>query len=90
MLLGFLAPLQVCFSPAGRAVLPTSRALALCPCLPCLAPLFCASLPVQVVVNNAGIYGRRIDFQTVTFDDMIAAYTTNCIGPLLVVQQLHK
>ena len=34
----------------------------------------------QVLINNAGIYGRRIDLGTVTADDMLAAFTTNAIG----------
>lgn len=45
---------------------------------------------VDVLINNAGIYGRRIDLGTVTADDMLAAFTTNTIGPLLVVQALHQ
>ena len=42
------------------------------------------------VINNAGIYGRRVGLSDVTYDDMLATFVTNCVGPLLVVQQLHK
>jgi short-subunit dehydrogenase len=42
------------------------------------------------VINNAGVYGRQLTFSDVTAADMLHTFTTNCIGPLLVVQQLHK
>eukprot|EP00878_Enallax_costatus_P003038 GHUV01003236.1.p1 GENE.GHUV01003236.1~~GHUV01003236.1.p1 ORF type:complete len:275 (+),score=57.26 GHUV01003236.1:505-1329(+) len=45
---------------------------------------------VDVLINNAGVYGRRIDIRTVTADDLIETYKVNTIGPLLVVQQLLK
>lgn len=45
---------------------------------------------MQVVINNAGVYGRRSDVETVTADDMLFTYRANTIGPLLVVQQLLK
>ena len=45
---------------------------------------------LQVVINNAGVIGRRINYETVTADDMIFTYRANTIGPLLVVQQLLK
>jgi NAD(P)-dependent dehydrogenase (short-subunit alcohol dehydrogenase family) len=38
----------------------------------------------------AGIYGPKITFDTVTAEDMIQTFTTNAIGPLLVVQQLCR
>ena len=38
----------------------------------------------------AGIYGPRLNFDTVTAEDMIQTFTTNAIGPLLVVQQLCR
>lgn len=44
----------------------------------------------QVVINNAGVYGRRVDYATVTADDMLFTYHANTIGPLLIVQQLLK
>lgn len=42
------------------------------------------------MINNAGVYGRRIDYATVTADDMLFTYRVNTIGPLLIVQQLLK
>jgi NAD(P)-dependent dehydrogenase (short-subunit alcohol dehydrogenase family) len=48
----------------------------------------CQSL--QYVINNAGIYSRLAGLEDVTAADMLADFTTNCIGPLLAVQQLHK
>ena len=44
----------------------------------------------QVVINNAGVYGARINLETVTADDMLFTYRANTIGPLLIVQQLLK
>ena len=58
----------------------------------CFANL-CQPLPpaaLQYVINNAGIYSRRVGLEDVAAADMIADFTTNCVGPLLVVQQLHK
>lgn len=45
---------------------------------------------MQVVINNAGVYGSRISLETVTAEDMFLTYKANTIGPLLVVQQLLK
>ena len=45
---------------------------------------------LQVVINNAGVYGSRISLETVTAEDMLFTYKANTIGPLLVVQQLLK
>lgn len=45
---------------------------------------------MQYVINNAGVYGRRNGLDDVTSDDMLFAFQTNTIGPLLVVQQLRK
>ncbi|PSC75715.1 NADH-dependent fumarate reductase [Micractinium conductrix] len=45
---------------------------------------------IDLLINNAGVYSRRVGFSDVTHDDMLAAFTTNAIGPLMVVQQLHK
>lgn len=44
----------------------------------------------QYVINNAGVYGRRVGFKDVTAQDMLFAFTTNAIGPLLVTKALHK
>lgn len=45
---------------------------------------------VDVLINNAGVFGRRLDIHTVTEEDMLFAFTTNTVGPLLIVQQLLK
>lgn len=45
---------------------------------------------IDVVINNAGVYGSRISLETVTAEDMLFTYKANTIGPLLVVQQLLK
>lgn len=44
----------------------------------------------DVVINNAGVYGRRVGLTDVSADHMLFAFTTNCIGPLLTVQALHR
>lgn len=44
---------------------------------------------IDLLINNAGVYGPRSTFKTVTADDMLHCFKTNTIGPLLVVQQLH-
>ena len=44
----------------------------------------------QVVINNAGVYGAKINLKTVTAEDMLFTYRANTIGPLLIVQQLLK
>jgi hypothetical protein len=36
----------------------------------------------------SGVYGAKKDIHNVTADDMLAVYSVNCVGPLLVVQQL--
>uniref|UniRef100_A0A383VPJ6 Short-chain dehydrogenase/reductase SDR n=1 Tax=Tetradesmus obliquus TaxID=3088 RepID=A0A383VPJ6_TETOB len=43
---------------------------------------------VDVLINNAGVYGSKVDLKTVTEQDMIACFKVNTIGPLVVVQQL--
>lgn len=45
---------------------------------------------VDLLVNNAGVYGRRVDLDTVNTEDMLHTFVTNTVGPLLVVQQLRK
>ena len=52
--------------------------------------LQCQTLLLQVVINNAGVYGPQISLETVTAEDMLFTYQANTIGPLLVVQQLLK
>lgn len=36
----------------------------------------------------AGVYGPKTSFGSVSAADMLSVYSVNCIGPLLVVQQL--
>ena len=38
----------------------------------------------------SGVYGPKKDFGSVSADDMLEVYSVNCVGPLLVVQQLLK
>ena len=45
---------------------------------------------VDLLINNAGIYGDRINLDTITSDGMLQVFQTNAIGPLLIVQQLRK
>lgn len=45
---------------------------------------------VDILINNAGAYGRRVGFSDVTADDLHFTFTTNAVGPLLVVQALHR
>ena len=40
--------------------------------------------------HPTGVYGRRVGIDEINYDDMLLAFTTNCVGPLLVVQQLFK
>ena len=48
---------------------------------------------VDVLINNAGVYGlkghtTRMDVEDVTEEEMLFCFRTNCVGPLLVTQQL--
>jgi NAD(P)-dependent dehydrogenase (short-subunit alcohol dehydrogenase family) len=46
--------------------------------------------PAQLLINNAGIYGRRgnlVDFEATDFQ---AVFNANAVGPFLVVQNLLK
>lgn len=45
---------------------------------------------VDVLVNNAGAYGRRLPLEELEASDFMFAFQTNTIGPFLVVQQLLK
>lgn len=42
----------------------------------------------QVLINNAGIYGRRAALADFTPEDFSSVFQTNTIGPFMVVQQL--
>lgn len=48
------------------------------------------AVPVLSADGCPGIYGPKVDIRTVTAADMIEVFTVNCIGPLLVVQQLAE
>lgn len=37
-----------------------------------------------------GVYGPKQDLGSVTPEDMLSVFQVNCVGPLLVVQQLQK
>lgn len=56
---------------------------------------FLESLPAQIdlVINNAGIYGPKKDGQSlakVTADSMREVFDVDCVAPLRVVQTLHS
>lgn len=41
-----------------------------------------------MLINNAGIYGRRATLPDFTSEDFSTVFQTNTIGPFLVIQQL--
>ncbi|KAG2484047.1 hypothetical protein HYH03_017137 [Edaphochlamys debaryana] len=45
---------------------------------------------VDVLVNNAGVYGRRPALEDFTEADFLLAFATNTLGPFFVIQQLVK
>ncbi|KAF8067339.1 csgA [Scenedesmus sp. PABB004] len=45
---------------------------------------------VDVLINNAGVYGRRLALAEFEADDFTSVFQTNAVGPFLVVQQLLK
>ncbi|KIZ07283.1 short-chain dehydrogenase/reductase SDR [Monoraphidium neglectum] len=46
---------------------------------------------LDVVINNAGVYGPRSQqLDSMTRDIVLDVFTTNALGPLLVVQQLRR
>jgi NAD(P)-dependent dehydrogenase (short-subunit alcohol dehydrogenase family) len=45
---------------------------------------------VDVLINNAGMYGRRLKLAEFEADDFMTVFQTNTVGPFLVVQQLLK
>ncbi|KAG2438435.1 hypothetical protein HYH02_010890 [Chlamydomonas schloesseri] len=45
---------------------------------------------VDLLVNNAGVYGRRPALEDFTEEDFLLAFHTNTLGPFFVVQQLIK
>ncbi|EFJ39391.1 hypothetical protein VOLCADRAFT_108651, partial [Volvox carteri f. nagariensis] len=45
---------------------------------------------IDVLVNNAGVYGRRPELLDFEEEDFLFAFRTNSMGPFFVVQQLLK
>eukprot|EP00775_Hariotina_reticulata_P011289 gene11289-11439_t len=45
---------------------------------------------VDVLINNAGVYGRRLQLADLEAADFQYAFQTNTVGPFLVIQQLLK
>lgn len=45
---------------------------------------------VDVLVNNAGVYGRRLALQEFEPSDFLTAFNVNSMGPFFVVQQMLK
>lgn len=45
---------------------------------------------VDVLINNAGMYGKRLSLADFEADDFNSVFQTNAVGPFLVVQQLLK
>lgn len=49
-----------------------------------------ASAAAQLLINNAGIYGRRGGLMDLEAADFHSAFNTNAVGPFLVVQSFLK
>lgn len=45
---------------------------------------------VDLLINNAGIYGPKVPLDDTTATDMMNVFAVNAVGPLMVVQQLRK
>ena len=45
---------------------------------------------VDMLINNAGIYGPKVHLDDITATDMMNVFAVNAVGPLMVVQQLRK
>jgi NAD(P)-dependent dehydrogenase (short-subunit alcohol dehydrogenase family) len=46
-----------------------------------------ASLPIDIIINNAGIF-KEDNLEIVSTEDMLEMYCTNAIAPLLITQKL--
>jgi NAD(P)-dependent dehydrogenase (short-subunit alcohol dehydrogenase family) len=44
---------------------------------------------LDLVINNAGIYGSRVGFGEMTAETMLDVFRTNAVGPLMLTQALH-
>ncbi|GAX74643.1 hypothetical protein CEUSTIGMA_g2091.t1 [Chlamydomonas eustigma] len=45
---------------------------------------------VDVLINNAGVFGRRLGFLELEAEDFLKTFTTNTVGPFLVSQELYR
>ena len=45
---------------------------------------------LDLVINNAGVYGERVGFTDVTADTMLHVFNTNAVGPLMITQALYS
>jgi NAD(P)-dependent dehydrogenase (short-subunit alcohol dehydrogenase family) len=45
---------------------------------------------VDLLINNAGVYGKRCSFEEMDAQTMMDVFQTNCVGPLMVTQALYK
>lgn len=45
--------------------------------------------PVDVLINNAGLFGNRAGLKDTTKEDLLKVYEVNAIGPLLVTSALY-
>lgn len=45
---------------------------------------------VDVVINNAGVYGKRASFEEMDAETMMEVYRINTVGPFMVSQHLFK
>jgi NAD(P)-dependent dehydrogenase (short-subunit alcohol dehydrogenase family) len=45
---------------------------------------------LDVVINNAGVYGERVGFGEMTAETMMHVFNVNAVGPLMVTKALMK
>ena len=45
---------------------------------------------LDVVINNAGVYGERVGFGEMTAETMLHVFNVNAVGPLMVTKALMK
>jgi NAD(P)-dependent dehydrogenase (short-subunit alcohol dehydrogenase family) len=45
---------------------------------------------VNLLINNAGVYGKRVSFNDMDAQTMMDVFQVNCVGPLMVTQALYK
>lgn len=44
---------------------------------------------LDLVINNAGVYGERVGFGEMTAETMLHVFNTNAVGPLMITQALY-